>query len=172
LSTISGAENLNGYGADSSLNITLRKVSYLLTELDFTRLISCRLLSKGRHEEALRFAEQALRINPFPTGFYSRCLGHAYFHNRKYDEAISALKKSLNLAPKDSLTRMVLTAVYSQAGREDEAQIEAAELLKIRPKFCISRGPRGYKNPADLELMNNALRKAGLPDCPPRGGSK
>jgi tetratricopeptide (TPR) repeat protein len=96
----------------------------------------------------------------------------AYFHNGRYDEAMSTLKKGINLAPKDSFTRLLLTAVYSHAGREEEARNEAAEFLKIRPNYCIRRGPGTYKNPAETELFRNAWRKAGLPDCPPRRGSK
>jgi tetratricopeptide (TPR) repeat protein len=133
--------------------------------------MSIALRYAGRHKEAVRFAEQALRLNPYPPSFYLRGLGLTYFYNGRYDEAISALKKTLNLSPKDSLTRISLTAVYSHAGREEEARNEAAELLKIRPNFCIRRGPGRSKNPADTEIFNNALRKAGLPDCPPRGGS-
>jgi tetratricopeptide (TPR) repeat protein len=134
--------------------------------------MSIALRFAGRHEEALRFAEQALRLDPSPPAWYFRELGQAYFHNRRYDEAISALKKTLNLTPKDSITRVFLTAMYSHAGRDAEAQTEAAELLKIRPNFCIGRGPVRYKNPADNELIGNALRKVGFPDCPPRRGSK
>ena len=134
--------------------------------------MSLALTFAGRHEEALRFAEQALLLNPMPRSLYYRFLGHAYFHNERYAEAISALKKALNLTPTDYFTRMLLTAVYGHTGREDEARTEAAELLKIRPNYCIPPGLRGYKNPADQEVFNNALRKAGLPDCPPPRSSK
>jgi adenylate cyclase len=126
----------------------------------------------GRHEEALRFGEQALRLNPIPPGFYFRGLGLSYFYNGRYDDAIATFKKGLNRTPKDALTRISLVVAYSHAGREDEARNEAAEVLKIRPKYCIRRGPGLYKNAADTELFRNALRKAGLADCPPRRGTK
>jgi tetratricopeptide (TPR) repeat protein len=134
--------------------------------------MSITLRFAGRHEEALRFAEQALRLDPRPPSYYLRELGQAYFHNGRYDEAISALEKALNLTPKDSLTRIFLTAMYSHAGREGEAQTEAAELLRLRPDFCLGPGPVRYKNPEDNEVITNALRKAGLPDCPPPRSSK
>jgi TolB-like protein/cytochrome c-type biogenesis protein CcmH/NrfG len=126
----------------------------------------------GRHEEAVQYAEQALRLNPMPEPWSFRALGSAYFWVGRYEEAIAAYKKALQRAPDDILTHLYLTAAYSRAGRLEEARAEAEEVLRINPKFCVSRRPGVFKNPADDELIKNARRKAGLPDCPPRRGSK
>jgi hypothetical protein len=59
---------------------------------------------------------------------------------------------------------LTLAAVYSELGREAEAQAEAAEVLRINPKFSLEvhkeRVP--IKDPAMLERHIAALRKAGL----------
>ena len=64
---------------------------------------------------------------------------------------------------------MALTTAYSLAGRQEEARIEAAEVLRLNPKFSLVRTGKllPYKNQADREHVISALRKAGLPDKPP-----
>jgi adenylate cyclase len=126
----------------------------------------------GRHEEAVRYCEQAVRLNPIPNAWHFRTLGLAYSWVARYEEAIAAHKKALQSSPNDLVTHLHLTTAYSWAGRMEEARAQAAEVLRINPKWCISRGKGLYKNPADRELSNDAKRKAGLPDCPPRRRSK
>ena len=57
-----------------------------------------------------------------------------------------------------------LAAPYSPHGREEEARMEAAEILRINPKFLVERWAKTipYKNEADKGLTIGALRKAGL----------
>jgi adenylate cyclase len=90
-------------------------------------------------------------------------LGLAYFHARRYEEAIAAHKKSLNRAPNDLLTHLALTTAYCWAGRLEEARAQAAEVLRINPNFSMEERKLGlYKNQADLEHYVEGLRKAGL----------
>jgi adenylate cyclase len=121
------------------------------------------LMFAGRHEEAVRHSEQALRLDPISPGFYYRILGLAYFFAWRYEEAIAAHKKSLNRAPNDILTHIALTTAYSWAGRLDEARAQAAEVLRINPNYSVEERKLGpYKNQADLEHYVEGLRKAGL----------
>ena len=57
-----------------------------------------------------------------------------------------------------------LAAVYSELGKEADARAEAAEVLRLNPKFSLEvhkqRVP--IKDPAMLERHIAALRKAGL----------
>jgi adenylate cyclase len=61
-------------------------------------------------------------------------------------------------------THLTLAAVYSELGKEAEAQAEAAEVLRLNPKFSLEvhkeRVP--IKDPVMLEQHIAALRKAGL----------
>ena len=122
------------------------------------------LMLAGRHEEAIRHSEQALRLDPIAPGLYYRNLGSAYFYAGRYEEAIAAHKKSLNRAPNDILTHLALTTAYSWAGRLEEARAQAVEVLRIKPNFSVEeRAKMGlYKNQADLERYLEGLRKAGL----------
>ena len=122
----------------------------------------------GRHEEAVRYSEQALRLDPLAPGWYFRILGQAYSWVGRYEEAITAFKKSLQQAPNDILTHLHLTTAYSWAGRLEEAHTQVAEVLRINPKYSVERAKTIlYKNKTDRERWINALRKAGLPEHPP-----
>jgi hypothetical protein len=57
-----------------------------------------------------------------------------------------------------------MAAAYSRAGRNEEARIEAAEVLRINPKFCLEKFSKSlkYKNQEDADRTVSALRRAGL----------
>ena len=118
----------------------------------------------GRQKEALVEIKKAIRLNPFPENIYFLYLGHAYMYEEMYDESISAYKKALRIQPNNLFTRLRLAAAYSLLGREDAAHAEAAEVLRINPKFSLERFAKTvpFKNQADTEHLINALRKAGL----------
>ena len=83
-----------------------------------------------------------------------------------YEEAISALKKYLNHDPENKMVRASLAAAYIMLGREEEARNEAAEVLRLDPKFSVEayRKRSLYKNPEDVKRFYDALLKAGLPE--------
>ena len=49
-------------------------------------------------------------------------------------------------------------------GREKEARVEAAEVLRINPKFSLDSWAKTfrYKDQSQKDKIVNALRKAGL----------
>jgi adenylate cyclase len=124
------------------------------------------LTMAGRHQEAVRYAEQAVRLDPFPAGWYFRALGQAYSWVDRYEEAITAFKKSLQQAPNDIFTHLHLLVTYSWAGRLEEARAQAAVVLRINPKYSVSQAAKRslYKHDADKKRYLNGLRKAGLPE--------
>ena len=82
----------------------------------------------------------------------------------KPEEAIAPLKQYLTRYPNILPAHLTLAAVYSELGKEPEAQTEAAEVLRINPKFSldIHKERTPIKDPAMLERHIAALRKAGL----------
>jgi TolB-like protein/cytochrome c-type biogenesis protein CcmH/NrfG len=121
----------------------------------------------GRSDEAIPLIKKALRRNPQPESWMLEYLGAAYNLKGQYEEAIAACKEAIKIAPRREDAHITLTCAYSLSGREQESRAMAEEVLRINPKYCIRSGKGLYKNPTDTELLNNALRKAGLPDCPP-----
>jgi adenylate cyclase len=118
----------------------------------------------GRNKEALVEIKKAIRLNPFPPNMYFFYLGHAYMYEGMLDESIAAYKEALRLQPNNQFAHLRLAAVYSLLGREEEAHAEAAEVLRINPKFSLENFAKTvpFKNQADTEHLIGALRKAGL----------
>jgi len=118
----------------------------------------------GRPEEAIGLIEKAMRLNPHYPPVYLFILGHSYYLMGRYEEAIAAYKKALTHNSRYSPAHQFLAAIYSELGREEEARAEAAEVLKISPNFSLEvlRQRLPFKDPAVLERMLAALRKAGM----------
>ena len=130
---------------------------------DIVNLYAIILTYSGRWHEAIPFYREAIRLNPKPPNNYYRHFAMALREAGQYDEAISLLKKAIGQEPNDSLAYLVLTTVYSYAGRQEEARAAAREILRINPKFLIERLPQGtHRDLAIVEHENEALRKAGL----------
>jgi len=118
----------------------------------------------GRSEEALRAAEQALRLKPLVVDYHLSGIGTAYALAGRPEEAIVPLKQYLTHYPDILNAHLTLAAVYSELGKEAEVRAEAAEVSRLNPKFSLEvhkqRVP--IKDPAVLERHIAALRKAGL----------
>ena len=118
----------------------------------------------GRLEDALAAATQALRLKPFVVDSHLVRVGVAYDLAGKPEEAIAPLKQFLTRYPNILRAHLTLAATYSELGKETEAKAEAAEVLRLNPKFSLEvhkeRVP--IKDPAILERHIAALHKAGL----------
>ncbi len=117
-----------------------------------------------KSEDALRMVEQALRRKPYIADGHLKSVGVAYYFAGKPEEAIAPLKQYLSRYPNILGAHLTLAAVYSELGKEAEAQTEAAEVLRINPQFSLEvhRQRVPIKDPAMLERHLTALRKAGL----------
>ena len=90
--------------------------------------------------------------------------GHAFRITGRFEEAVSAYKKALQLSPDNIFAHISLAATYIMMGREKEARAEAAEVLRINPKFSVDYYAKilAYKDQSQTDKFINALRKAGL----------
>ena len=120
----------------------------------------------GRPEEAIAPLKKAIRLNPIPPSYYLATLGQAYRLTGRYEQAVGAYKKALDLEPDHHLAQVGLTITYSLSGREDKARAQAAEVLRVQPKFSIGRFAKNlaFKDQTETERVMDALRKAGLPE--------
>ena len=57
-------------------------------------------------------------------------------------------------------------ASVTPVGKDDEAHAEAAEVVRMHPKFSILlySEQEPYKDPAGLKHLLDGMRKAGLPE--------
>ena len=105
-----------------------------------------------------------MRLNPHYSFTYSFRLGQAYQFMGQSQKAISEYRKVLIHSPDYVLAHIHLAIVYSQLGREIEAQAEVAEILRISPKFSLEvlSEMAPFDDQAVIDQMIEALRKAGL----------
>ncbi len=110
-----------------------------------------------RHEESISEYKKAIRLNPIPPDMYLWSIGLSYAFTGQYDEAIAWCEKAIRQAPNSLFAHIMMAVVYSWSGRDEEARIEAAELLRINPRFSLEK----LAERADPKIIS-ALRKAGL----------
>jgi adenylate cyclase len=117
-----------------------------------------------RFDEAVTFYEQAIRLDPFPSSLGLRNLGIAYRCVGRYEESTKQLKKALELSPNDLFAHLSLAIAFIKLGREEEAKAEAAEVLRIHPKFSLDYFAKVSPLKCQSVLEDNiaCLRKAGL----------
>ena len=118
----------------------------------------------GRTEEALEAAAQALRLKPGTPDIHLADVGTAYALAGRHEEARAPLQRYLSRFPNNLPVHLTLAAVYSELGQAAEARAEAAEVLRLNPKFSLEvhKQRMPIKDPAVLERHIAALRKAGL----------
>jgi len=118
----------------------------------------------GRWEDAVVAYEKAIRLNPIPPNFYLYGLGLSYAWTDRYEEAIKVFDKAIRDYPNTFYVRLFAAAVYSLAGRDEEARAEAAEVLRLNPEFSLKKWEKSlkYKDQKDQEQFISSLSKAGL----------
>jgi tetratricopeptide (TPR) repeat protein len=108
--------------------------------------------------------EKAIRLNPMPPSAWYVFLGSAFFNAERYDEAVTAGQKAVQLSSNSIFAHLLLVLSYSMTGRDQEARKAAAAVLRIQPNFSVdsfaSRLP--YKDPAVVERQVSIYHKAGL----------
>jgi len=118
----------------------------------------------GRSQESIPEYKKAIRLNPIPPGAYAWSLGLSYARTGQYEEALPWCEKAVRQEPNDLLAHIMMTVVYSWSGREEEARAQAAEVLRIQPKFSLENFAKKLtdKDQEYKERFIGALRKAGL----------
>jgi adenylate cyclase len=140
-----------------------KALAFAPNSADVVNIYAIILTYAGRWHEAIPFFREALRLNPIPPNHYYRHFAVVLREMGQYDEAISLLKKTIEQEPDDIFAYLVLATVYSYSGRQEEARVAGAEVLRINPSFRIEQLPQGtHRDLAIVERENEALRSAGL----------
>ncbi len=120
------------------------------------------LFERGRTEEAIKEFKMANRLDPFPPNHILHYTGVGYRVNGEYEKAIEFFKKAIKNEPDYWLSHFGLAACYGLLGREEEARVAAAEVLRILPNFSIVKIKHPYRDKADKVRTFEVLRKTGL----------
>ena len=125
------------------------------------------LVYAGDPARAIEAAERHMRFDPFYAPLAPLWLGVARYMLKQYSEALPLLRECVSRAPNLRAGHGWLAAIYAQLGNIEQARAEAAEVLRIEPKYTIEGTQArlsGFKRPEDAEHYFDGLRKAGLPE--------
>jgi TolB-like protein/Tfp pilus assembly protein PilF len=127
------------------------------------------LSNAGRPEEALPLFEKAIRLNPLGPMIFHHNFANALRQVGRLEEAVASYKKAIERSPNYFWAHAMLAVVYSQMGKDKEAQAAAAEVMRINPKFSLEWVAKvsTIRDSSKLKELLNTMRKAGLPDKPP-----
>jgi len=118
------------------------------------------LIISGRPAEALKPLEKVMRLDPRNRDRYFLDFGSAYEYMGRYRDSVAAYQQGLGAMPNNLGTHLGLAIDYIELGRDQQAQAEAAEVLRINPHFLLR--PPILKDQAVAERFLADLRKAGL----------
>ena len=127
------------------------------------------LVRAGQPARAIQVLDTHMRYDPFYPPVVPALLGFARYVLKEYSEALPLLRECTSRAPNFRIGHVWLAANLAQLGRLDEARAEAAEVLRIDPKFTIDGTERRlapHEGPGwgGAEHLFDGLRKAGLPE--------
>ena len=120
----------------------------------------------GKTDEAIAWAEEALRLNPQGGDDFRWNLGFAYYLAGRPEDALTEFEK---VTPSFRAWRAPnVAAAYARLGRIDEARAVIAEFRKGHPNYTLkdeANSPAG-KEPQLVDRLQSAylddLRKAGM----------
>jgi len=78
---------------------------------------------------------KAIRLDPVNRDFYLLEVGFAYIGMGRYSEAVLVHRRFLARYPDSMTGHLQLAIVYVELGRQEEAQTQAAEVMRISPQF-------------------------------------
>jgi TolB-like protein/class 3 adenylate cyclase/Flp pilus assembly protein TadD len=145
-----------------------------LNDADSYIALASALSLAGRADEALRWVERAMRLNPHYPSYYLYQLGMAQFGMEQLDKAAVSLEQATAINPDDRWSYRLLLATYGLLGRSEDAA-RALQAVKARDKrgwfnlfdpltIRTSAFWLPFKEPADQERLAQGLRNAGIPD--------
>ena len=116
-------------------------------------------LFAGDADLAIQHFETSVRLNPRgQRGFHLAGIGMALFVNHRFDDALAALRVSLEEVPAFTPTYRALAACYAHMGRLDEARSIIKRLASLTPVVVPAANP--FRNPQHIALLASGLRLA------------
>lgn len=151
---------------EEAVERTARGVAANPNNADAYHMLAMARLYDGDFAGGARLEQQSLRLNLLALENSLTELGRAYFHMGRFDDAAAVLERACQGKPKWLTTRSLLAACYGESRRGEAAEREAAEILRINPKFSLARWAQFqlYRREEDLERFIGSLRKLGLPE--------
>jgi TolB-like protein len=123
---------------------------------------------KGDHAIAVEQANRALRLSPFDPWLYMPYIGLAYAHFAagRFEETVAAASLAIQSNPGFSVPQILHAASLSCLDRKEDANTAVQRLIELVPGITVATAilSARYVNPKNIAALENALRRAGLPD--------
>jgi len=123
----------------------------------------------GKFEHAIAIINKAMRLQPYLPSWYLMELAMSYYCIGRYEEATELAEQLRRLAQSRGdeivwVAHLLLAMNNVRLGRDQEARLAAAEVIRLYPDFSleIDRRYSCYKDPHIIERQHEDLRKAGL----------
>jgi adenylate cyclase len=120
------------------------------------------LLWSGDIDEARRMLEIAARLDPKLPSQDLFNLGAAYFLLGQHASAAQVFERTVARQDGNQFIHAMLAAIYSDAGRKEDARREVSEVRRSNPMFDLDTFGTLFRNPTHREKIVAALREAGL----------
>jgi adenylate cyclase len=118
-------------------------------------------------DQAIAHFRLACRLNPVEHSQIIALVGIAcaHFFARRFEEAVGAARRALNVSPDDVVASRYLAASLAHLGRLDEARAVATRIVDRQPLASLRRS-RGvaFGHPWMGDLFVGGLQIAGIPD--------
>lgn len=136
----------------------------------------------GRAEEAEKSARWALRLDPHHRPGHLRVLGHALFHQERYDEAVTVMERVVARHSTFSNDYVTLASAYGYLGATDKAKSAIARgnalLEKVQGRSMTVQENGMYWWHGDFfdydavyrARLEDGLRRAGVQEGPGEPG--
>lgn len=123
------------------------------------------LTHRGRHAEAIKSLEKAMRLEPHYWDIWLHFMAVARYLNREFDIAAELLERRIRRSPQTDISRALLISCYGQLARPQEAQRIWQELIAINPDYSIEGKINSlpYERQEDRDLLLEGFGKAGIP---------
>jgi adenylate cyclase len=118
----------------------------------------------GRADEAVELAQRAIDLTPVYPPVWPAILAQAYQASGRSAEAVEAADSVLGFEPDNLDAHLVRICASLALGRASDASHSAADVLRVEPSFRVDEYAESqpYRDAADLDLVLDALRSAGL----------
>lgn len=122
------------------------------------------MIYQNEADAALPLIRKAMRLNPRYPAQYAEILGRAYFVLHRYEEAVVALRDSIERNANMLPAYVLLTAASVALGNTDEATWMATQLHALAPEFKSGDIAEifPFEDKAQLAAIADQLDRAGI----------
>ncbi len=123
---------------------------------------------KGDDAIAVEHGNRALRLSPFDPLIYLPYVGLAYAHFAagRFEETVAAASLAIQSNPRFTVPQILHTAALGCLDRKEDAKTAVQRLIELVPGLTIATAilSARYEDPKNIVALENALRRAGLPE--------